>query len=625
MKKVHSSLKRELGIVQLFCIASGAMISSGLFVLPGLAFAKAGPGMLLSYLIASFLMIPALLSKAELVTAMPKSGGNYFFVERSLGPLFGTIAGLMDWFSVALKTAFAMVGIGGILLLFFPHWGMTGLKIAALSATLFFMVLNLVSVKGSSTFQVVLVFALLAILGLVVVKGFPTVHVRQFEPFNPGGWGAIFAVSGMVFVSFGGLTKVTAVAEEAKNPGRNIPLSMFLAFTIISLVYLLVVYVTIGTVPAEQIAGALTPVALGAENTMGIFGKVVVTMGAAFAFATTGNAGIMAASRSPMAMSRDGLLPEFFAVTQKRFGTPVRSIIVTSMFIVTVLLFLSIESLVKTASTMMILMFALVKLSVIIMRRSRIEGYRPTFRSPFVPYIQIMAIGVYGFLIVKMGTVPIVFTGGFILFALVWYLLYVQRRINNESALVYMVKKITNHHFERTQIENELRTISLERDSIEFDRFDHLVKEGIVMDIKESITARELFEKVATKLAPKVDEDPDALFELFLERERISSTVIAPGLAIPHIIIEGDSLFHVVLVRAREGVVFSDLSEPVHTMFVLAGSMDERNFHLRALMNIANIFQEEGFERRFMEARNKEQLRDVILLSSRKRGFGLER
>ena len=142
MQTQISNLKKQLGLTQLFCIASGAMISSGLFVLPGIAFALVGPAMLLSYLIASILMLPVLLSKVELVTAMPKSGGNYFFVERSLGPLFGTIAGLMDWFSLALKTAFAMVGIGGIFLLFFPQYGLTGFKIVAVSVTLFFMFLN---------------------------------------------------------------------------------------------------------------------------------------------------------------------------------------------------------------------------------------------------------------------------------------------------------------------------------------------------------------------------------------------------------------------------------------------------------------------------------------------------
>ncbi|MBU1240886.1 amino acid permease, partial [Myxococcota bacterium] len=470
---------------------------------------------------------------------------------------------------------------------------------------------------------VILVFALLFILAVVIVWGFPRVDVQRFEPFNPMGFKAVFAVAGMVFVSFGGLTKVTAVSEEAKNPGRNIPLAMFLAFTIISLLYLLVVFVTIGTVAPSALAGSLTPVAMGAQNSMGTFGTVLVTVAAAFAFATTGNAGIMAASRSPMAMSRDGLLPAWFSTTHPTLGTPIRSLMVTSLFIIAVLTFLSVEALVKTASTMMILMFALVNLSVIIMRKSKIEGYRPSFSSPFFPYVQIGAILIYGFLIFEMGIIPVAFTGGFILFALVWYLVYVQQRINNESAFIYLVKKVTNHHFARSHIENELRSISLERDSIEFDRFDHLVKDGLIMDIKEQMGATELFARLARELAIRFEEDEQRLYELFLERERVSSTVIAPGLAIPHIIVEGEHRFEVVLVRALEGVIFSELSKPVHTMFVLIGSMDERNYHLRALMSIAHIFQEEDFEKRWLAARNKEQLRDVILLSSRKRGTGV--
>ncbi len=615
-----TTMKRSLSALELYSVAAGAMISSGLFVLPGLAFAVAGPAMLVSYLIAALLMIPAMLSKAELVTAMPRSGGNYFFVERSLGPLFGTIAGFLDWMAVALKTAFAMVGIGGIYYLFFPEHGVLGIKLVAVGATLLFMVVNLISVKHSGVLQVVLVMALIAILGVVVVAGLPRVQVRQFEPFAPHGWQAVFAVAGMVFVSYGGLTKVTAVAEEARDPGRNIPLAMFLAYITISLAYLLVVYVTVGTVGAQELAGSLTPIGLGARNTLGSFGAYLVLGAAGLAFATTGNAGIMAASRSPLAMSRDGLLPRWLSHTNPSRGTPDRGILVTSGFIISVLLAFSIEDLVKSASTMMILMFGLVNLSVIIMRTSRIEGYRPAFRSPLFPWIQVAAITVYGFLIVEMGTIPVLFTGGFILFALAWYLLYVQHRIDNGSALIYLVKKITSHHFDRFHIENELRSISLERDSVEFDRFDHLVRDGVILDVHGSISARELFQRVSAELSSRIREDETTLVEAFLERERVSSTVVAPGLAIPHIIIGGEGSFHVVLVRSKEGVVFSELAPPVHTVFVLAGSMDERNFHLRALMNIAQIVQEEGFEARWLDARNAEQLRDIVLLSTRQRG-----
>ena len=89
------------------------MISSGLFVLPALAYAKAGPAVILSYLFASILIIPSAFSQAELATAMPRAGGTYFYVERSLGPIWGLFGGLANWFSVALKSAFAIVGMAG--------------------------------------------------------------------------------------------------------------------------------------------------------------------------------------------------------------------------------------------------------------------------------------------------------------------------------------------------------------------------------------------------------------------------------------------------------------------------------------------------------------------------------
>ena len=120
----NGHLRKELGVLDIFSIAAGAMISSGLFILPGLAFAKTGPAVLISYGIASLLIIPAMLSKAELATAMPKAGGTYFFIDRSMGPLVGTIGGFAAWFSLAFKSAFALVGIGVFAILLNPgFWG----------------------------------------------------------------------------------------------------------------------------------------------------------------------------------------------------------------------------------------------------------------------------------------------------------------------------------------------------------------------------------------------------------------------------------------------------------------------------------------------------------------------
>ncbi|MBT7303970.1 MAG: amino acid permease, partial [Victivallales bacterium] len=136
---------KDLGFFDLFCIASGAMISSGLFVLPGIVYAKIGPVSFVAYLIASLLVIPAMLSQAELSTAMPKSGGTYFFIDRSMGPGFGTLAGLSSWFALSFKSAFALLGIGAFAVLVFPDLGAWQIKAIAAVFCILFGVLNLFS------------------------------------------------------------------------------------------------------------------------------------------------------------------------------------------------------------------------------------------------------------------------------------------------------------------------------------------------------------------------------------------------------------------------------------------------------------------------------------------------
>ncbi|GAH42271.1 unnamed protein product, partial [marine sediment metagenome] len=244
------ALKKELGLAGVFCIAAGAMISSGLFVLPGIAFAKAGPAMILAYLLAGVLVIPAMLSKAELATAMPKAGGSYFYIERSLGALPGTMAGLANWFSLALKSAFALVGIGAFARLIRPETSEIEIKAIAIAFCVFFGVLNLVGIKHVGRIQVVLVVILLGTLGLYIVLAAPAVKHEHFADFMPQGLGSLLSTAALVFVSYGGLTKVASVAEEIKDPGRNIPLGMFLAFGVVQIIYLLVTFVTTGVVEA---------------------------------------------------------------------------------------------------------------------------------------------------------------------------------------------------------------------------------------------------------------------------------------------------------------------------------------------------------------------------------------
>jgi amino acid transporter/mannitol/fructose-specific phosphotransferase system IIA component (Ntr-type) len=553
---------------------------------------------------------------------MPRSGGTYFAVERSLGPLVGSIAGFSGWLAITLKATFALVGIGALGTLVAPEMGEGGIKIVAVIACLFFFALNLMSVKGAGKLQVLLVLALFVVLIAYIVKGPPNVVIHRYTPFAPAGVWSVFAVAGMVFVSYGGLTKVVDVAEEVRNPGRNLPAGMILAFVLVNLLYVAVVAITVGVLPPEILANSVTPISKGAAISMGRLGAYLIGAGALMAFATTGNAGLLSASRTPMAMSRDGLLPRFLSRTNRRFKTPHFSLALTAGIMLLVIALLDIENLVKTASTIMVLMFILMNTAVVIMRYSGIQTYRPKFHAPLTPWLQIAANVIYIFLIIEMGAIPLAITGGFALAAIVWYLAYVQRRIDRQSAVVYLVKSILSRHLKRTGLEEELKHIALERDDVTPDRFDHLVKECGILDIKGSVTAKELFIMASEALAPRLKVDSRKLYDLFLQRERESTTVIRPGLAIPHIILDGEGIFDLLLVRCEKGAVFDDLHEPVRIAFVLIGSPDERNYHLRALMIIAQLLNEPGFERRWFEAANPEQLRDIVLLSSRKRETG---
>ena len=104
-----TQLRRDLGLYAVFTISLGAMIGSGIFVLPGLAFTVAGPSVILAYMLAGLVMLPAAFSQSEMATAMPQAGGTYLYIDRAMGPLMGTISGFGVWFSLVFKSAFAHI------------------------------------------------------------------------------------------------------------------------------------------------------------------------------------------------------------------------------------------------------------------------------------------------------------------------------------------------------------------------------------------------------------------------------------------------------------------------------------------------------------------------------------
>jgi amino acid transporter/mannitol/fructose-specific phosphotransferase system IIA component (Ntr-type) len=607
-------LQKDLGLLGVFCLATGAMVSSGIFVLPGIAHAKAGPSVILSYLIAGLLAGIGMLSTAELATAMPKAGGDYFFITRTLGPAMGSIAGLLNWFSLSLKSAFALIGMAAFVRLFVD----VDMRLVGTLLCAVFVGINLAGSRHAGRTQIVLVVGLLVLMVAYVVRGFPHVRMENLTPFMPHGIHRTLATAGFVFVAYGGLIQISSVAEEVRNPARTIPLAIILALLVVMTLYSLMVWVTSGVLPGEQLDQSRTPITDGATVFMGTWGVWAIGLAAILAFVSTANGGIMASSRYLFALGRDELLPRSLSRLTSKSNVPYVAIIATGVF-VALSLFLELEILVEAASLVVLMGFILSCACVIILRESRVQNYRPSFRAPLYPFPQIAGILGFGLLIFELGVEAYLISAALFLVGIAAYRFYGRKRVRGDYALLHLVERLTSRALMTGSLESELKEIIRERDEIAEDRFDRLVKDCPVLDLEGPLKLSELFEPVARLLSERTGlSEPELLADL-LAREEESSTVLTGELAIPHVVIRGEQIFEIVLIRCRRGVTFSGEAPNIRAVFVLAGTEDERNFHLRALAAIAQIVRTPAFMERWAKARNEQALRDLVLLGDRSR------
>ena len=438
---VANDLERDLGLYATVTISMGAMIGSGIFVLPALGFTKAGPAVIVAYILAGLVVLPAALSKAEMATAMPESGGTYLYIDRAMGPLAGTIAGIGAWFSLVFKSSFALVGLGAYLLLLVPL--SAGLvKAVALGLAALIVVLNVVGTEQSGKAQSIIVTAVVLALAAYVFNSGLVVETARFQPFVSKGSGGIVTAAAFVFVSYAGVTKIASVAEEIEDPGRNLPLGILISMGVMMVMYTLVVAVVVGmndpgilSTSGPGGGPSLTPMADGAAQLFGGFGVVVIALVAVLALTSMANAGVLASSRFPLAMSRDSLAPGGLARVSERFQTPKNAILLTGGLLLALIAFVPVVELAKLASAFQILVFAIINVALIVFRTSGVESYQPSFRAPGYPYVQIVGlVGGLG-LLTQMGTFPILGAAGIIVGGIGWYLLYGRSRTDRDGAL----------------------------------------------------------------------------------------------------------------------------------------------------------------------------------------------
>ena len=614
MSGKSNQLVKTLGLADVFCISAGAMISSGIFILPGLAFAQIGPAVFLAYVLAGVCALIGALATIELATAMPLAGGIYFYTGRSMGPLAGTVSGLLNWSAIALKSSFAIFGMSEVLYQFFG-FDPVGCGIVL---TILFLLVNLIGTKEAAVAQIVMVALLFIAMGAYVVLGFPELKPSRFSPlFIPGkGYGSLLAEAAFVFVSFGGLLDVASVSEEVRNPKRNLPWGMIGAILAVTLIYCLTLIVTVGVLPAEKLANSLTPLADAAKTYYGRAGFYVITFGALMAFVTTANAGVMAAARFPYAMGRDSLIPQFFSRTYGKRKMPLPALFITGGAMICAQL-LPLEHLVSVASTVIMLSFILTNAAVIILRESDIQNYRPSFRVPLYPWTPVLGIVLFGVLILELGVGAVQISFTIMVLGVILYFLF-GRKVHLEYALMHVIRRITRNRIPLNGLETELREIVRSRDEIIADEVDQVIENAQVLILDTPCSFAELARRVCECSSP-LQEESDKLVHLIVHRESVSSTVLTPFVAIPHLMVEGKNMFELVIVKSTAGVVFHRNSRDVRAVFFLFCTADRRNLHLKMLAAIAQMLQSPAFERRWNKATTPEKIRDMLLLAKRRR------
>ena len=415
-------LQRTLSLPGAIAVSIGGMLS-GIFVLPGLAVGITGSSVWLAFLVAALCILPAVLSKSELATSMPKSGGTYVYIERAFGPLFGTISGLGLWLSLLLKSAFSLVGLSAYLyVLIEVDSSLT--KSIALFSLLLILLLNIFGVKKVEKTQLLIVsISVLSLVGLIFF-GFGSFDSALTEPvFSKESSGFISAVA-FLYISYAGVTKVAAVAGEIKNPEVNLPKTMLISLFLITVVYVLVAIVLVGNVEASLLVNDIKPIYTLSQTLGGdAFGYAAGIVGV-LTLLSMANSGVLASSRFPFAMARDKMLPDFLGSVSAKFMTPVYSIIVTAFIIGLAIIYLDVEKIAKLASAFKVLMFISVNLAVIVLRETNAQWYNPSYKSPFYPYVQVFGVISGVVLLAYLGLLPLLSVLGVFVFGFITFLFY---------------------------------------------------------------------------------------------------------------------------------------------------------------------------------------------------------
>ena len=461
---VKIQLERSLNLIGVIIISLAAMIGSGLFVLPSFAAAVMGPGIWLAFLLAGLVVLPGAISKSELASTMPESGGSYVYIERTFGPLLGTISGLGLWASFLLKSAFALVGFSAYMFAVTTYFDTSmDTMTVAMGALVLITILNIFGIKKVKSFQTpILAITTILLLIICVIQLFDpntdfsrpidgAVNVTNDDPQ------LLVEAAALVFVAFAGIIKVGAIGGEVKNPQKNLPHGILWSLLLVTILYCAVTFIMMASVdgtwwlnedgttredPVYAFVDAVTDTRVG----------IAIAFLAILTMISGALSGVLASSRFLFAMARDNLLPQSLEDVNIRYETPHWAIIITGLTMAVCLVILPVKDVAKLASGFQIMVFMMINLCLIVLRSAVAshDWYNPTFKSPFYPWLQIWGILAGGVLVYMMGSKAIIGGLGAVAIGLATYSIYGSKH--------YLARKTPYQTFKQMFSNTELKT-----------------------------------------------------------------------------------------------------------------------------------------------------------------------
>ncbi len=405
----RKQLVRTLGLVQIMMLGIGGTMGAGVFVLTGHAAGLVGPAVILVFVLAGLQSLPNSLSYAELASSFPIAGGGYAYISQATTGILPFSVGWVSWFSSMVYAALSAVGAAYSLKVFFPF-----LPVAP-TAVLLIAIFVAISLRGSEEAgrtQLILAAVLLTSLALFVVLGLVMPNGFSWETFNSAGGffiyddlmenlARIFQAVTLVNVLFVGYEVIATTAEEARNPGRNIPIAIVGTIFICAIVYCSVAFVTLGVLPVDMLANSSTPLSDVAARFLAHWGAPLLGIAGIIATVTSLNTALLSSARVALALSRDGYLPDLLARIHPRLRTPVPAILLSGLFIGLAAIsgdevFLSYVS---NFGYMFVVFFT--NVSVILLRR-KFPDHPRSFRTPWYPVMPIL--GCLGIIFVEAFT-----------------------------------------------------------------------------------------------------------------------------------------------------------------------------------------------------------------------------